>query len=223
MAKYIIKPGQMFNRLEVIQEAETIKGKRRVLCKCTCGEETTVDLYKLRNGITKSCGCLGRELASRPRAKDLTDQVFGSLKAIRRDNDKKQNGSAIWLCECKCGEIVPVTARDLLSGNTKSCGCILSEYTRSLKEYNEKHHTVDGVFVPLLTQKVQSNNTTGHKGVSVRKGKNGVERYIASITVKKERHYLGIYDSLDEAVSAREIAEKKHYKPYLEEKKETNE
>lgn len=31
---------------------------RRVLCKCDCGNEKIVQLCKLRNGTTKSCGCL---------------------------------------------------------------------------------------------------------------------------------------------------------------------
>ncbi|MFW5437790.1 hypothetical protein [Paenibacillus apiarius] len=216
MAKYIIKPGQVFERLEVIREAETVKGKRRVLCKCKCGEETTVNLYKLLNGITKSCGCLGRELASRPRAKDLTDQIFGWLTAKRRDGDERRNGSAVWICECKCGETIPVPARDLVDGNTKSCGCLLSSFTRSLKGHNEEHHYKDGAFVPLLTQKVQNNNKTGHRGISVRKGKNGSTKYVANISVKNKRHYLGIFDRLEDAVAARVTGEEQFYKPYLE-------
>lgn len=214
--KYIISPGQMFSRLEVIREAEPVRGKRRALCRCKCGEETTVDLYKLVSGITKSCGCLGAEVASRPRAKDLTDRVFGRLTAKRRDGDKRRNGSAVWICECKCGKTIPVPARDLVDGNTRSCGCLLSTFARSLKDYNEEHHYVDGAFVPLLTQKVQDNNKTGHRGVSIRKGKNGDARYVANITVKNKRHYLGIFDRLEDAVAARDAAEEKYYKPFLE-------
>lgn len=28
-----------------------------------------------------------------------------------------------WSCKCTCGNIIPVQERNLLSGNTKSCGC----------------------------------------------------------------------------------------------------
>jgi hypothetical protein len=34
------------------------------LCKCSCGNETRVDGVKIRNGHTRSCGCLQRETIS---------------------------------------------------------------------------------------------------------------------------------------------------------------
>lgn len=214
--------GQRFERLEVIKEIEPLNGRRRVLCKCDCGQETEVNLYKLFDGVIKSCGCLGRELASRPRAKDLTNQVFSRLTVRHRDGDKLYRGSVVWVCECQCGNIISVSARDLTSGNTKSCGCWSAEYAKSLQTYNEQHHTVDGAFIPLLKQKIQTNNVTGVKGVSIRKSKNGTIRYIASITIKNQRHYLGIFNTLEEAAEARNKAEEMYHKPYLEDEDETN-
>jgi len=56
-----VKPGDRYGRLTVIREVEPIKWrkykKRMVLCKCDCGNETTVRLEYLRSGHTKSCGC----------------------------------------------------------------------------------------------------------------------------------------------------------------------
>ena len=34
------------------------------LCRCDCGNEKVVSLIHLRNGSTRSCGCLARELSS---------------------------------------------------------------------------------------------------------------------------------------------------------------
>lgn len=34
------------------------------LCRCDCGNEVEVSAHSLRNGNTKSCGCLNRELSS---------------------------------------------------------------------------------------------------------------------------------------------------------------
>lgn len=215
--KLTIEPGQKFERLEVIREVDPVKGKRKVLCKCKCGEQPVVDLYQLLEGRTKSCGCLQREKLALGRLhKDLTDQQFVRLKALRRDGNKVVNKSAVWVCECQCGEVISVTARDLVSGNTKSCGCLMRDHTRSLTEYNKEHQTVDGVFVPLLRQKVQTNNKTGVKGVSVRFEKNGQKKYLANITVDNARHYVGIYSSKKAAVSARKKAEEKFHKPYLD-------
>lgn len=57
-----------------------------------------------------------------PRLIDLIGQRFGRLTVIRRDGANK-NGSATWLCKCDCGNVKVVSGRDLINGDTKSCGC----------------------------------------------------------------------------------------------------
>lgn len=52
---------------------------------------------------------------------DLTNQVFGDLKVIKRAEDRC--GRTRWLCKCSCGKIVERYAYDLKHGNTTSCGC----------------------------------------------------------------------------------------------------
>lgn len=52
--------------------------------------------------------------------KDLTGQKFGRLTVIKFDHIKKQ---AVWECQCLCGKKTLVPGYDLISGNTKSCGC----------------------------------------------------------------------------------------------------
>ena len=58
--------GCRFGRLVVLREVashRTPNGSivRRVECECDCGEVGVFGLPRLRNGGTKSCGCLGRE------------------------------------------------------------------------------------------------------------------------------------------------------------------
>ena len=53
--------GQTFARLTVISEAGRQNQKRLWLCACECGRSTAVVTGALRNGATKSCGCLKRE------------------------------------------------------------------------------------------------------------------------------------------------------------------
>jgi len=51
--------GQRFGRLLVLEEAPNLKKKiSRWLCQCDCGNQTFVRTGTLRNGHTKSCGCL---------------------------------------------------------------------------------------------------------------------------------------------------------------------
>lgn len=61
--KKIEMTGKKFGRLVVIKEAMERSKDRRVcwVCKCDCGNEITVDGKSLRNGNTKSCGCLQKE------------------------------------------------------------------------------------------------------------------------------------------------------------------
>lgn len=53
-------------------------------------------------------------------AKDLTGQRFGMLVALQPVGRK--NG-LIWECRCDCGNVKNVKSRDLLCGDSKSCGC----------------------------------------------------------------------------------------------------
>ena len=60
--KKIDLTGQRFGRLVVVNQAETIRrGKTRWRCLCDCGKTVDVYAYNLRNGNSKSCGCLNRE------------------------------------------------------------------------------------------------------------------------------------------------------------------
>ncbi len=54
-------------------------------------------------------------------AKDLSQQRFGRLVAIRRISSK--NKRATWLCRCDCGNSVEIRSSELLRGTTVSCGC----------------------------------------------------------------------------------------------------
>ena len=55
--------GTKHNRLTVLSLAET-KGRRgMLLCRCDCGAEKVIEARRVRKGLTKSCGCLSREIS----------------------------------------------------------------------------------------------------------------------------------------------------------------
>jgi hypothetical protein len=58
---------------------------------------------------------------------DLDGQKFGKLTVIKYDHTEKPRGTAIFLCSCECGNIVPVASGHLRSGHTQSCGCYHQE------------------------------------------------------------------------------------------------
>lgn len=59
------------------------------------------------------------------RSENLTGKKFGKLTAYQRaDTHGKTNRSAWWKCACECGTLIERRADRLLSGKTKSCGCL---------------------------------------------------------------------------------------------------
>lgn len=56
------------------------------------------------------------------RGEDLTGKLFGRLTAISLVEPTVKTRR--WNCVCECGKLTVVVARNLISGNTKSCGCL---------------------------------------------------------------------------------------------------
>lgn len=128
--------GQQFGKLIVIEQAPSSKRGREWKCLCACGNYTVVCTTALNSGKTQSCGCLQKEKAKQRmqnykfhnggrQGEDLSNQHFGKLIALEPTLERN-NGSIVWKCQCECGNIVFVSARNLKSKNTQSCGCILS-------------------------------------------------------------------------------------------------
>ena len=63
----------------------------------------------------------------------------------------------------------------------------------------------------MLPFQLPKNNTSGVKGVYRSK-----EKWIAYITLKKKRYYLGSYDSIKSAAQARKDAENKLFQPLID-------
>lgn len=57
-----------------------------------------------------------------PKALDLTNQIFGNLKALEKAPSKGKK--TYWLCECLlCGNKKEIQTSHLTSGASQSCGC----------------------------------------------------------------------------------------------------
>lgn len=60
---------------------------------------------------------------------DLAGHRIGRLTVIERTENTKRG--VMWLCRCDCGNTRAIARKELRSGDTKSCGCLRSEVTRS--------------------------------------------------------------------------------------------
>lgn len=108
--------GKKFNKLTILKiDSRT---ERKVLVQCECGKIITKYKSDVIHSRSKSCG-IG--LCSE-RVKNLTNLQFGYLKVIRLENIGKRG--ALWKCICDCGNATLVRSNSLISGNTKSCGCL---------------------------------------------------------------------------------------------------
>lgn len=129
--------GKTFGRLTVIERAENSKSKKvRWLCKCECGNEKIIIGDNLKKGKTFSCGCFRSEKISSLHLEDLTGQKFERLTVLYRGEDDQKNDKTRWVCECHCGDIILVSSNALKSGNTKSCGCLVSDILHSRTHEN---------------------------------------------------------------------------------------
>ena len=116
--KFIDEVGNTYGRLTVIGRAPNKNYRANWICRCQCGNEITVIGKDLRNGHTTSCGCYVKEVC----AKDLTNQKFNHLTALRRIGTDS-NRNALWECICDCGNVITVSSKMLRSGHKLSCGC----------------------------------------------------------------------------------------------------
>ncbi|KRK97834.1 hypothetical protein FD04_GL000806 [Secundilactobacillus odoratitofui DSM 19909 = JCM 15043] len=65
MTQCIDLSNQRFGRLVVIERASKIAKNGNVcwVCLCDCGNQVIAEGYSLRKGITRSCGCLRRDIS----------------------------------------------------------------------------------------------------------------------------------------------------------------
>jgi hypothetical protein len=93
MSKRIDLTNQRFGRLVVIKYYgnNSANSNAMWLCQCDCGNKTVVDGVRLRSGITKSCGCLRRDLPSK--------RVYKNPKFVdymgRSDQLRDKNGVSL--------------------------------------------------------------------------------------------------------------------------------
>ncbi|MDR1631151.1 MAG: AP2 domain-containing protein, partial [Oscillospiraceae bacterium] len=85
-------------------------------CVCDCGNEKLVPAANLKNGGTKSCGCINHL------SKITIGGRYGKLTVLRRvENDKK--GKPVYLCLCDCDREKKYPSTWLAQGRVTSCGC----------------------------------------------------------------------------------------------------
>lgn len=55
---------QRFHRLVALRRHDVVRGKVRWLCRCDCGVEKPIEVFRLTYESVKSCGCLRRDVTT---------------------------------------------------------------------------------------------------------------------------------------------------------------
>ena len=112
--------GKKFGKLTVIAKVDNIPAKDKTKrsftaweCRCDCGKVLKVRTGTLTSNQQESCGCI-------PGTAIEPNQKFGRLTAL-------SYSKGYWNCICDCGENTIVLTHKLISGNTKSCGCLRAD------------------------------------------------------------------------------------------------
>lgn len=196
--------GKKFGKWTVLSFSRRTEKITLYNCKCECGTEREISAYKLTKGKSKSCGC--------NRTKDMTGKKIGMITFIEKVGTN-ENREVIYKCQCDCGSFITRTRNDVIN-HSKSCGCLQKESARKSIEKNaENLERVDGTCINSINQKISKNNKSGVKGVHWDKTR---KKWTAQITFKKRNYYLGRYKNKDDAIKARQEAEKNIFGSFLE-------
>lgn len=145
-------------------------------CKCKCGTIKEVYGRNLRNGNSKSCGCLQDRHKI---TKDITGLKTNSLLVLGYTGRNNK-----WTCRCDCGNIKDIHRDSILTGKTKSCGC----QTERLRVKTLQNKYGD-------TNTIRINNPREDWQIQVVNSKEALEEFMG--TIKDELNVLTLSRILD--------------------------
>lgn len=77
---------------------------------------------------------------------DLAGRRFERLIVVARSASTSPRGISRWLCHCDCGEQRLVRRDHLLSGNTRSCGCLVLDSEREPRRWPQQKRTLHACY-----------------------------------------------------------------------------
>ena len=119
--------GKKFGKLTALKRAPNkLSGsKPRTMWTCLCDCGNTIDVLSdyLKSSECPSCGCEARKNKIEKNRINNIGEKYGRLTII--DIIWEENGSKA-VCKCDCGNNYIGMKADIVSGHTKSCGCLQS-------------------------------------------------------------------------------------------------
>lgn len=226
MGKFIDLTNQVFGRLIVLE----YKGDRKWLCECSCPEHNkiTVGGRFLRDGRTKSCGCLKKEMVSQQSKQllrkrweplEVDEHTYGiplsrnQIALIDKEDLKKIKDYGWYARFDRIGKTFYAITRTH-GTNIIMHRLILDADDSTVidhADHNGLNNRKSNIRICTQSQncmnkKTQSNNSSGYKGVSFHKRKN---KYQATIMINRKQIYLGSFNTAIEASEVYQAAAKR--------------
>lgn len=212
----LISLGETYGHIYVRSVAKTSTSQKKYHARCeVCGSEYIITGQQVLDWAKTDCSfCRSRKKAEDNLVKNRSyeGKIYGNFE-ILAVSTQKVAGKAQRVASCRClacGSITDIPLSKILRGVVKECHyCARKnlEIGRTIAEEESKEGTR---LSSLMRTSVNKNSRTGHSGVCF-SGK----RYRAYIVFKRKQFHLGTYDTLEEAVAAREAAEKSIYGDFL--------
>lgn len=201
--------GRRYGKIVVTERLRTIEhGETIYLCRCDCGNEVEIRQSNLVKGHNMSCGKPGCKKTNKTHGMRHTDLYKKYYDIHTRCNDVKNRlygGRGIRVCDEWSGQngFISFVSWSIQNGYKEGLSLDRIDVNGDYCPENCRWVTMD---IQAQNKRLLPSNKTGVAGV-YKRGK----KYAAQISVGNNKIYLGVYETIEKAKSARKEAEIKYW------------
>lgn len=200
--------GKRFGELTVVEECGRAKDRHILYkCVCTCGKTTVLPGSRLRDGRARSCGCL-----QRIKHGGAHDRLYTIWRSMLSRCHKMKGYENVSVCD-EWKDYRAFKAWAYVNGydeNAPQWQCTIDRIDVT-GNYEPNNCRWVNESVQMFNRR-KAKSRLGIRGVYQTKSK----KYAAMITKNRKQFYLGVFDTIEDAISARKEAEIKYYGMTLE-------
>ena len=127
---------------------------------------------------------------------DITGKIFGRWKVKEFDLQRSKPKLKFWLCVCECGAEKAVASGRLLSGRSRSCGCLREEIRTAHGKHKSKvYQTWEAMLQRCTNRNHNSYCRYGGRGIAVCKSWQVFENFYKDMGERPEGASLDRIDN----------------------------
>lgn len=206
--------GKRFGRLVVIERrGSSNRGDSLWLCECDCGNQKVILNGALVSGATKSCGCYQKEMGtyrgkSRKTHGKTDTRIYNIWCGIKSrcsgNSDNRHNKDyyerGIFICDEWQNSFENFYDWAITHGYNDNLQIDRIDNDKGYSPNNCRW--VNGA-INSQNRRVKSDNKSGIRGVSPKKYKSGKTVWTVEISHNKQHHWIGTYNTLEDAKNSR--------------------